>query len=173
MYIKKNIIVKIVELIFFFCVVWFVHFRGQIVGVESTVGFGLPTQVIWLDSRHLCNCWAILPVPFWVFVFEIRSHYVALAGLELRDLHVSAFLVLGWTVCTLASGPWLVLKFFSFIFKCLTTCMCMYAYHVHAWCFWRSEENVRFLELKLQIVVSHHMSSGNWVLAFCKSFKCP
>jgi hypothetical protein len=39
----------------------------------------------------------------------------------------------------------------------------MYAYihQVHAWCLQRSEEVIRYPELELEMIVSHHVCAGN------------
>lgn len=38
----------------------------------------------------------------------------------------------------------------------------MSMYHIYAWCSLNPEEGTRNLELKLNIVVNHHMGPGNW-----------
>lgn len=39
--------------------------------------------------------------------------------------------------------------------------VCMYACYVCAWYTWRSEQASRSLELKLRMVVIHHVGAGN------------
>lgn len=39
---------------------------------------------------------------------------------------------------------------------------CLSVHHLCAWCLRRTEEHINFLELESWVVVSHHLSSGNW-----------
>lgn len=63
---------------------------------------------------------------------------------------------------------------FGFLRLIYVMCMddwpaCAFIPHVHAWWLRRSEEGVRSMELKLQTVVSHLMSTGNQTWIFHKS----
>lgn len=40
-------------------------------------------------------------------------------------------------------------------------CMCMRMHQVHAWCLRRIEEEVKSLDLELQMVVNNHVGAGN------------
>lgn len=38
---------------------------------------------------------------------------------------------------------------------------CTFVHHVHVWCLWGLEEGIRCRGLELQVVVIHHVGSGN------------
>lgn len=42
--------------------------------------------------------------------------------------------------------------------------MCVFVYHMHALCLWSPEEGICSLELDLQDIIRHHVSSGNGAL---------
>ena len=55
-------------------------------------------------------------------------------------------------------------------FLCMNvTCIYMCVYCMHAWCLQRPEEGTGSLELKLQILKSHCVSSGNQNQVLCTS----
>ena len=60
-------------------------------------------------TASVLNHWSISPVPtasfsLWVLFVFARCHYIALAGLKLRDLPASASWVLALKVCAITPG---------------------------------------------------------------------
>lgn len=65
-----------------------------------------------------------------------------------------------------------VLSIFIFIFISVLL-VCIYVHCVCVWCLWRSEEGIGSLGAGTEMVVSHHVSIGNWTHVLWKSNKCP
>lgn len=50
--------------------------------------------------------------------------------------------------------------------------VCLYVYHICAYCLWGQKRTLDPQELGLQMVVNHCMGAGNSTLVLCKSYKC-
>lgn len=49
---------------------------------------------------------------------------------------------------------------------------CVHVYYICAWCMRRPERTLATLELEMQVVVGHHVSSRKYTQVLCKNVQC-